>query len=88
MWCTLQGFWERGGAPDGQMFEVVADLCVRTGEFRRAMQVPGGYHPLISVYSVPQPSVIAWRTGSLVCRALAPQTGTRTSSLVNLAPGM
>lgn len=37
--AVLQEFWERGGAPDAEMFDTVVDLCVRTGEFRRAMQV-------------------------------------------------
>ncbi len=35
----LRDFFERGGTPDDQMFDTVMDLCMRTGEFRRAMQV-------------------------------------------------
>ena len=37
--AVLQEFFERGGTPDDQMFDTVMDLCMRTGEFRRAMQV-------------------------------------------------
>ena len=36
---ALQDFFELGGAPDAQMFDTVLDVCVRTGRFRRAMQV-------------------------------------------------
>jgi hypothetical protein len=36
---ALQAFWAAGGQPDGAMFDTLVDLCVRTGEFRRAMQV-------------------------------------------------
>lgn len=36
---TLQRFVGAGGTPDARMFDTVVDLCVRTGEFRRAMQV-------------------------------------------------
>ncbi|CAL8460726.1 g257 [Coccomyxa elongata] len=36
---VLRDFFERGGTPDDQMFDTVMDLCMRTGEFRRAMQV-------------------------------------------------
>lgn len=36
---ALQEFVERGGTPDAQMFDTVVDLCVCTGEFKRAMQV-------------------------------------------------
>ena len=36
---VLRDFCERGGTPDDQMFDTVMDLCMRTGEFRRAMQV-------------------------------------------------
>ena len=40
---TLQAFVGAGGAPDNRMFDTLVDLCVRTGEFKRAMQVhPGG----------------------------------------------
>ena len=43
---VLQDFFERGGTPDDQMFDTVMDLCMRTGEFRRAMQVSWPYQPL------------------------------------------
>ena len=36
---ALQDFFELGGQPDAQMFDTVLDVCVRTGRFRRAMQV-------------------------------------------------
>jgi pentatricopeptide repeat protein len=36
---ALQDFVQRGGTPDSIMFDTVVNLCVRTGEFRRAMQV-------------------------------------------------
>ncbi|KAK9825475.1 hypothetical protein WJX81_008217 [Elliptochloris bilobata] len=36
---TLQRFVGAGGEPDGRMFDTLVDLCVRTGEFKRAMQV-------------------------------------------------
>ena len=36
---ALQDFFELGGEPDAQMFDTVLDVCVRTGRFRRAMQV-------------------------------------------------
>ena len=36
---ALQDFFELGGQPDLQMFDTVLDVCVRTGHFRRAMQV-------------------------------------------------
>ena len=36
---ALQDFFELGGQPDVQMFDTVLDVCVRTGHFRRAMQV-------------------------------------------------
>ncbi len=38
---ALQDFFELGGQPDAQMFDTVLDVCVRTGRFRRAMQVCG-----------------------------------------------
>ena len=36
---ALQDFFELGGQPDAQMFDTVLDVCVRTGRFKRAMQV-------------------------------------------------
>lgn len=36
---ALQDFFELGGQPDFQMFDTVLEVCVRTGHFRRAMQV-------------------------------------------------
>ena len=38
---SLQRFARAGGAPDARMFDTLVDLCVRTGEFRRAMQARG-----------------------------------------------
>ena len=35
----LREFWQQGGEPDDSMFEVLVNLCVRTGEFRKALQV-------------------------------------------------
>ena len=42
---TLQAFVGAGGAPDSRMFDTLVDLCVRTGEFKRAMQVPKNPKP-------------------------------------------
>lgn len=39
---ALQDFFELGGQPDAQMFDTVLDVCVRTGRFKRAMQVGPG----------------------------------------------
>lgn len=36
---VLREFWQQGGEPDNSMFEVLVNLCVRTGEFRKALQV-------------------------------------------------
>ena len=36
---AFQDFFELGGQPDFQMFDTVLEVCVRTGHFRRAMQV-------------------------------------------------
>lgn len=36
---VLREFWQQGGEPDDSMFEVLVNLCVRTGEFRKALQV-------------------------------------------------
>lgn len=36
---VLREFWQQGGEPDDTMFEVLVNLCVRTGEFRKALQV-------------------------------------------------
>lgn len=35
----MRDFWQQGGDPDDSMFEVLVTLCVRTGEFRKALQV-------------------------------------------------
>ena len=36
---VMREFWQQGGEPDDSMFEVLVNLCVRTGEFRKALQV-------------------------------------------------
>ena len=36
---VMREFWQYGGEPDERMFEVLVTLCVRTGEFRKALQV-------------------------------------------------
>ena len=36
---VMRDFWQQGGEPDDSMFEVLVTLCVRTGEFRKALQV-------------------------------------------------
>ena len=36
---VMREFWQQGGEPDDSMFEVLVTLCVRTGEFRKALQV-------------------------------------------------
>lgn len=36
---AMREFWQQGGEPDDGMFEVLVNLCVRTGEFRKALQV-------------------------------------------------
>lgn len=36
---VMRDFWQQGGDPDDSMFEVLVTLCVRTGEFRKALQV-------------------------------------------------
>ena len=36
---VMREFWQAGGEPDDSMFEVLVTLCVRTGEFRKALQV-------------------------------------------------
>ena len=36
---VVKKFWELGGMPDQAMFDCIAELCVRTGEFKPALQV-------------------------------------------------
>jgi hypothetical protein len=36
---TVRRFYDLGGTPDAAMFDVLVDLAVRTGQFKRAMQV-------------------------------------------------
>lgn len=37
--ALLRDFYQLGGNPDAQMFDTLVDLCMRTGEFKRALQV-------------------------------------------------
>ncbi len=36
---AVRRFHALGGTPDERMLDVLVDLCVRTGEFKTAMQV-------------------------------------------------
>ena len=47
---ALREFWQQGGEPDNTMFEVLVNLCVRTGEFRKALQ--GSASTLLMICSV------------------------------------
>lgn len=37
--ATLRAFHAAGGAPDAQMFGVLMDVCIKEGQFKRALQV-------------------------------------------------
>lgn len=36
---VMREFWQQGGDPDDSMFEVLVNCCVRTGQFKKALQV-------------------------------------------------
>lgn len=36
---VMREFWQQGGEPDDSMFETLVNSCVRTGEFKKALQV-------------------------------------------------
>ena len=37
--ATLRKFHSVGGVPDSRMFDVLIDVCIKQGEFKRALQV-------------------------------------------------
>ena len=50
---AMREFWQQGGNPDDHMFEELVNLCVRTGEFRKALQASNSVlfmagHPYLS----------------------------------------
>ena len=61
---VLREFWQQGGEPDDSMFEVLVNLCVRTGEFRKALQV-SQHIAVAGKYSRAQYMMLS--LGSLAC---------------------
>ena len=72
---ALQDFFELGGQPDFQMFDTVLEVCVRTGHFRRAMQVQTvlDLTPTITAYS--QKNVQAKASDGMLQRSCFRDTG-------------
>lgn len=62
---TVQRFYQLGGTPDAPMFDILVDLAVRTGQFKRAMQVP----PLLLLQCSEYGKVADTASSSAPCRS-------------------
>jgi hypothetical protein len=58
---TLRNFYQLGGVPDAQMFDTLVDLCMRTGQFKRALEVRGSVYLVHAGGEGEVPEAVGWR---------------------------